>query len=71
MEGSHIIILKRCCISFVEDCFVLANNADDDEMLHYHLGVHSLLKFPFRGFWYKKGQGAIYITLKMNLCSYI
>ena len=32
---------------------ILANSADPDEMKHYaafHLGLHSLSKYPFRGF---------------------
>ena len=37
--------------------FVLANS-EDDEMLHnvaFHLGLHCLSKYPFRGFWYTEG----------------
>ena len=37
---------------------ILANNADPDEMLHFpafHLGLHCLLKYPFRGLQYTKG----------------
>ena len=26
--------------------FVLTNSADPDEMLHYHLGLHCLPKYP-------------------------
>ena len=35
--------------------FVLANSADPDEMPHYasfHLCLHCLSKYPFRGFWF-------------------
>ena len=37
---------------------VLANSADPDEMLHYaafHLGLHCLPRYPFRGFWSSMG----------------
>ena len=37
--------------------FVLANSVDD-KMLHkmaFHLGLHCLSKYPFRGFWYTEG----------------
>ena len=37
---------------------ILANSADPDEMQHYaafHLGLHCLPKYPFRGFQYTKG----------------
>ena len=35
--------------------FILANSADPDEMQHYaafHLGLHYLPNYPFRGFRY-------------------
>ena len=38
--------------------FVLANSTDPDEMLHYaafHLGLHCLQKYPYRGFQSSKG----------------
>ena len=38
--------------------FTLTNRVDPDEMLHYaefHLGLHCLTKYPFRGFQYTKG----------------
>ena len=37
---------------------ILANSAGPDEMQHYaafHLGLHCLPKYPFRGFQYTKG----------------
>ena len=37
---------------------ILANTADPDEMQHYaafHLGLHCLPKYQFRGFQYTKG----------------
>ena len=36
-----------------EYCFVLANNADPDDMPHdaiFPLGLHCLPNYPFRGF---------------------
>ena len=37
---------------------ILANSVDPDEMQHYaafHLVLHCLPKYPFRGFLYTKG----------------
>ena len=37
---------------------ILANSKDPDEMQHYaafHLGLHCLPKYPFRGFKYTNG----------------
>ena len=37
---------------------ILANSADPDEMQHYaafHLVLHCLPEYPFRGFQYTKG----------------
>ena len=56
IEGSQVVIKKNVFLSLTID-FVLANNADPDEMLHYaafHLGLHCLLKYPFWGFWSTK-----------------
>ena len=39
--------------------FILVNSADLDEMLHFaafHLGLHCLLQYFFRGFQYTKGH---------------
>ena len=38
--------------------FVLANSDDPDEILHiaaFHLGLHCLPKYPFRGFQFTNG----------------
>ena len=38
--------------------FILGNSVDPDEMQHYaafHLGLHCLPKYPFRGFQYTRG----------------
>ena len=49
---------KNTVFLSLKNDFVLANSADLDEMLHYvafHLGLHCLPKYPFRGFWSSKG----------------
>ena len=54
IEGSQIIISKKYCFLSLKIDFVLANNADPDEMPHYvafHLGLHCLSKYRLRGFW--------------------
>ena len=48
---------KFDCISVPEDYFNL-NSVDPDEMQHYaafHLGLHCLQNYKFRGFLYTKG----------------
>ena len=57
IEGSQVIISN--CIVFLSPkiVYVLANSGDPDEMLHvaaFHLGLHCLLKYLFRGIWSKK-----------------
>ena len=52
IEGLQIIISKNISLSLKIN-FVLANGADPDEMPHcvaFHLGLHCLPKYPFRGF---------------------
>ena len=56
IEVSKVIISKKNFIAFLslKMNFVLANSADPYEMPHYvafHLGLHCLSKYPFRGFW--------------------
>ena len=44
---------KNIFFSFSEDPFVKANSADPHEMLHstaFHLGLHCLPRYTFRGF---------------------
>ena len=58
IEGRQIIVSKNIVFLSLKIDFVLANSADPDEMLHYaafHLGLHCLPKYPFRGFWSSKG----------------
>ena len=57
-EGSQAIVSRKYYISFSEDRFALAKSVDPVEMPHYaafHLGLHSLPKYPFRGFCSTKG----------------
>ena len=59
IEGSQVIISKKIVFLSLKIDFVLVNSADPDEMPHYvafHLGLHCLSKYPFRGFWSTKGQ---------------
>ena len=58
IEGLQDTILKKILYFFLwRFDFVLANSADSDEMLHYvafHLGLHCLPKYLFRGFWFQR-----------------
>ena len=49
---------QLCCISVPEGCFNLfSNSAGPGEMQHnaaFHLGLHSLQEYLFRGFQYTK-----------------
>ena len=60
IEGSQVIISKNNIVFLsLKIDFVLVISADSDEMPHYvtfHLGLHCLSKYPFRGFWSTKGQ---------------
>ena len=56
-EGSQGIPTKTEFLS-LNIVLVLTNSADPDEMQHsaaFHLGLHCLQKYPFRGFLYTKG----------------
>ena len=53
VEGSKVLLYVYLC----ED-FALTSSAEPDERLHYaafHLGLHCLPKYPFRGFWFSNG----------------
>ena len=57
IEGSQVINSNKHFISFSED-FVFVNSADPDEMSLYaafHLGLHCLPNYSFRGCQYLKG----------------
>ena len=45
-------MFTKYCILLSEDLFTFTNSADSDEMQHYaafHLGLHCLQKYSFRG----------------------
>ena len=51
--------------------FISATSADPDEMPHnvaFHLGLHCLPKFSFRGFQYTKGIRSWRKELKCEVC---
>ena len=70
---AQVVIFQLFHISIPEDCFYLENSVDPDEMPHYaafHLGLHCLSKYPFRGFKYTKGEpyiSYIYFNNVLNL----
>ena len=48
-----VMIFKKYCILLSEICFTFTNSVDPDEMQHdaaFHLGLHCLRKYLFRGF---------------------
>ena len=52
------MIFKKILYFLSEDLFTLTNSVDPDEMPHYvafHLGLHCLQKYLFRGFPNTKG----------------
>ena len=72
-----IVYFKRSQVEFwnyevllsLKVVFILANTADPDEMQHnaaFHLGLHCLLKYQFRGFQYTKES--IHGCEALNLC---
>ena len=51
-EGSQVEFSELMSISVPEDCFNLSEQCRPDEMRHsaaFHLGLHCLPKYPFRG----------------------
>ena len=57
-KGSQVEFLNHDVFLSLKVVFIMANNADPDEMqLHaaFHQGLHCLPKYPFRGFQYTKG----------------
>ena len=51
-------MFEKYSIFMSRSFFALTNSVDPDEMPHYaafHLGLHCLPKYPFRGFLYTKG----------------
>ena len=66
LRGHRVLFQKIKLILALKIDFVVANSADPDEMSHYgafHLCLHCLSKYPFRGFWFtmKKHLGRILI----------
>ena len=57
LKGNDIYFLNYdVCLSW-KTILILANSADTDEMQHnaaFHLGLHYLSKYPFRGYQYTK-----------------
>ena len=57
-KGSQVVIYQLWCISIHKDVFTLTNILDPGEMMHhaaFHLGLHCLSKYPFKGFQYENG----------------
>ena len=57
-RGLQVGISNYNVVLSLKVVFILANNADPDEMQPYaafHLGLHCLPKYLFRGFQYTKG----------------
>ena len=57
-KGSQVEISNYDVLLSLKIVLILANSADPDEMQHYsafHLGLHCLHKYPFRGFQHTKG----------------
>ena len=53
IEGSQVIVSPKMYFFLVSE-----NNVEPDEIPHYvafHMGLHCLPKYPFRGFQYTKG----------------
>ena len=58
LKGSKVEFLNYDVFLSLMVALILANSADSDELQHYaafHLGLHCLPKYPFRGFQYTKG----------------
>ena len=58
LRGNRYKFLNYDTFQSLKIVLMCANNADPDEMQHYatfHLGLHCLLKYPFKGFQYRKG----------------
>ena len=56
-KGSQVEFSKLRVIYVPEDCFILANNTDPDEMQDYtayHLCLNCVPKYTFRGFQHTK-----------------
>ena len=59
LKGHRFKFLNYDAFQSLKIILMRANSADPDEMQRYaafHLGLHCLLKYPFRGFQYRKGE---------------
>ena len=57
-KGFPVKIAIKWCISVSENCFILANSADPDELQPYvafHLGLHCLFIYLFTRIQNQKG----------------
>ena len=57
-RGVRFYSFQIILYSFSEDLFTITSSVEPDEMWHYaafHLGLHSLQKYSFRGFRNTKG----------------
>ena len=59
LKGGHMYnFLNYDIYLFPKIVLIIANSVDTNEMQHYaafHLGLHYLPNYPFRGFQYTKG----------------
>ena len=58
LKGSLMNIQNKYVIRSLNIVFIITNSADPDEIQHYaafHLGIHCLSNYLFRGFQYTKG----------------
>ena len=58
IERSQVIISRKNVKVALKVVLILTNSVDPDEIPHhvaYHLALHCLTKYPFRGFWSEKG----------------
>ena len=59
LEGSQVEVSQLNVFLSLKVDLILTNSEDPGEMQHYaafHLGLHCLPKYPFRGFQYTNGS---------------
>ena len=57
-KGSHVKVSRLWCFLSLKVVLILTNSEYPDKMQHcaaFHLGLHCLPKYSFRGFQYTKG----------------
>ena len=60
---------QKHCILLSKDLFTFSNSVDPDEMQHcaaFHLGLHCLQKYLFRGFPNTKDLSSLLINFTFN-----